>query len=588
MTETTNLQEIIRENIDHVKSIVQDCTTQSVVGYSMVKYRRRFPQPGLSSPAKQIRFLLGVMLETEEPDTPGEFSGHQWEQIVEPIQRLSGAYMGLYLPTDETAPQQSEELNRIQQVAMTSFLDYHLKGLLASAEQITDRIRVYLAPFDDQLSSALGISASGALEIALEIGIEYQGQLDGVARYARSLSTSDDSIVEFVQAINQLGKTRLSDLVERYGSTGQRFWDLFTVSRGEGPPINYPTERTIVETRPFIRISDDEAILFDFNILLSAILLTGEEAVTNSPTRERYFRMRDRTLEDHTASALRRILGVNSKVYRNVFETADSQREHYLVILTEDICLFVEAKASPPVEPFRDPEKAFVRLSRNFRSEGGIQKAYDQSLRLLRTLRERGLVLFDKQGTEALRLQPSISDKAFCVCVTRDSFGPLATLLSPLLSKGVDDPYPWVVNILDLEQIAEAWEYFRWDGRQLKSLLSQRIMLHENVFSDDELDYVGAYIKHCGLHHFARSDYDLLQLDTTYANVFDDIYFHVHHGQERVTINPSHPWTADLQESHKAGKPVSADKAPQGRIIVGRNDQCLCRSGVKFKRCHGR
>ena len=121
MAKITNLQ-VINENIERIRSVVQDCSTQSVVGYSMVKHSRGFPQPELSSPAKQLRFLLGVMLETEEPDTPIEFSNQEWEQIVEPIQQLSGAYMSLYLPSNETTARQSEEWNRIQQVAMTAFL----------------------------------------------------------------------------------------------------------------------------------------------------------------------------------------------------------------------------------------------------------------------------------------------------------------------------------------------------------------------------------------------------------------------------------------------------------------------------------
>ena len=378
MNEPTDLQEIISENIERIKSVVQDCSTESVVGYSMVKNQRGFPQPGLSSPAKQIRFLLGVMLETEEPDAPNQFSEQEWEQIIEPIQRLSGAYTSLYFPTDETTAKQSEEWNRKQQVAMTAFLDYHQKGLLASAEQIRDRIRSYLAPFDDQLSSALGISASDALDIGLNIGTEFQKQMDRVVQYAPNSSKPADLSIEFVKAINRLGRTRHSDLVQRYGSTGQRFWDLFTARRGEGPLINYPTERSIVETRPLICLSADEAMLFDSNILLSAILLIGEEALANDPTREQYFRKRDKTLEDHSTAVLRRILGAESKVYRNVFETPDNQYEHDLVIFTSDICLFVEAKASPMDEPFRDPERAFVRIQRNFRSESGIQKAYAQ------------------------------------------------------------------------------------------------------------------------------------------------------------------------------------------------------------------
>ena len=587
MSESTDLQEIIRKNIEHIRAVVQNCSTETVVGYSMVKQLDRFPQSELSSPAKQIRLLLGIMLESEEPPAPKEFTDQEWDKIVEPLQALSYAYLQLYLPAADRTADQSEDWIRIQQVAMTAFLSYHENRLFASTEQVSDRIRSYLSPFDDQLSSTLGISASDALTIALSIGQQFQAQMDRVSQLAPTQSTVDEPGVEFVRAIDRLGKTRLSDLVKQFGATGQAFWDLFTVRRGEGPLINYPTERSIVEIQPWICISNDEAMLFIFNILLSAILLRGEEALAGHPIRDKYFRHRDKTLEDHATAVFRRILGAQSKIYRNVFETPDNRYEHDLVIFTSDICLFVEAKASPMDEPFRDPEKAFVRLQRAFRSQSGIQKAYDQSLRLHKRLRDGNLVLFDAKGVESLRLSSSISDNVFCVCVTRDSFGPLATFLSPLLSKSVDDPYPWVVNILDLEQIADAWEYFRWDGRQLKSLLSQRILLHENVVSDDELDYVGAYIRHCGLHHFARDDYDYVQLDPTYANVFDDIYFHVHHEEPRVTINPTYPAMAVLQESLKAGKSVSAD-VPQGPIVVGRNELCPCGSTVKFKRCHGR
>ena len=587
MSEPTDLQQIISKNIEHIRSIVQDCSTYSVVGYSLVNSRKGFAQSELSSPAKQIRLLLGIMLETDEPPDSKEFTVKEWGQVVKPLQTLSGAYMQLYLPAKGVEADQSEDW-RLKQVPMTAFLDYHQKGLLASAEQIGDRIRSYLSPFDDRLSKILGISASGALDIALCVGQQFQEQMDRVTQNALPLPIQSETSLDLVQALDRLGKTRRSDLVEQYGELGKAFWDLFTVRRGEGPQINYPTERSVVETRPWIVIFNDEAMLFDFNILLSAILQRCEEALAKDSIRGQYFRRRDHILEDQTASILQRILGRGSQIYRNVFETPSNQYEHDLVIFNSDICMFVEVKATPMGEPFRDPEKALIRLQRSFRSESGIQKAYDQSLRLYKLLQEQDLVLYDAKGTEILRLPSSYSDKAFCVCVTRDSFGPIATCLSPLLSKGVDDPYPWVVNIWDLEQVAEGWEYFRWDARQLKSFLSQRIELHEKVFSDDELDYVGAYIKHCGLQQFGRHDYDLLQLDPTYSHVFDDIYFHVHHGQPRVKINPSYPEMSDFQESLKTGKRVSVENAPEGLITVGRNELCPCGSTVKFKWCHDR
>ena len=442
MSEPIDLQEILKRNMERIRTVVRDCSTESVVGYCMLKQQNGFPSSELSSPAKQIRLVLGIMLESEEPSDPKEFTGQEWYEIVEPLEALSSAYMQLYLPNGEATTNQSEEWSTIHQVAMTAFLDYHQKGLLASVEQVSDRIRSYLCPFDDQLSSALGISASEAQKIALYIGGQFQEQMDRVGQLAPTQSPLAEPSIELVEAVNRLGRTKLADLVEQYGETGKIFWDLFAVRRGEGPPISYPTERSIVERRPWVSLPNGEVMLFNFNILLSAVLLRGEETLANSDIREQYFRNRDKTLEEQSTTVLRRILGPESRVYRNVFETPDSQYEHDLVILTTDICLFVEGKASPMDEPFRDPERAFVRLQRRFRSESGIQKAYDQSLRLYKLLQAGELTLYDGKGAEILRLPSSHLDNAFCVCVTRDSFGPLATFLSPLLSRGVDEPLP--------------------------------------------------------------------------------------------------------------------------------------------------
>ena len=610
MTVKSNLQGVISENIAHIRATLQPCSTESVVGYCMVKHRGGFPNSELSSPAKQIRLILGVMLSSEEPSCPRDFGNGEWEQIVEPLERLSQAYMELYVPTEGTLATQSEQWQRTRQVAALWFFHYHWNGLLASAEQVRDRIRSYFSPFDDELSDALGISATDAVEIAWWFCGQMQNQLDELFRLHGTKQTAlatelklshtdsidlesctpdlPDSAIEWAQATRRMGKLCLKTLVERYGLAGQAFWDLFTVKRGQGPDIEYPTARSIVETMPLIQISDGVAMLFDANILLSAILTRAEECLATGHVKAKFFRSRNETLEDQTASALHRILGSQAKLYRNVFETRDNQREHDIVILTEDICLFVEAKASPPNEPFRDPEKAFTRLKRSFRSASGIQGAYEQSHSLLRAVRKGPLSLYDKRGTEILCLPSTVSDSKFCVCVTNDSFGPLATFLSMLLTKRSEDPYPWAVNILDLQQIVDVWEYFRWGGRQLKSFLSQRILLHDNVFSDHEMDYVAAYVNHCGLHHFAQSEYDWLQLDPTYASTFNGIYFHRYHGQPPVKFNPSYPTARDLRQSLEAGKPIAPANLLEGPMIVGRNERCPCDSGVKFKSCHGR
>ena len=193
---------------------------------------------------------------------------------------------------------------------------------------------------------------------------------------------------------------------------------------------------------------------------------------------------------------MRQIVGRSARIYQNLFESPDSQNEHDIVVLSDDVCLFVEVKSSPPDEPFRDPEKAYTRLRRSFRSDKGMQKAYNQASRLLQPVRSNRVVaLYDQDGNKALQLSGSLRDRAYCVCVTRDSYGPVATCLSFLLEKEEDEPYPWAVSVWNLENIAEIWKYFRWDGRQLRAYLSAREKLYTSLFGDDELDYVGAFIR---------------------------------------------------------------------------------------------
>ena len=335
-------------------------------------------------------------------------------------------------------------------------------------------------------------------------------------------------------------------------------------------------------------MSENTAMCFSVKALFDSILVRCEQLLSTSPAKGRFFRHRDTIIEDQTESALASILGDEAKIFRNLFETPDNHYEHDLVVVTKELCLFVEVKASPPHEPFRDPEKAFNRIRRDFRSDRGIQKAYEQSLRLLKTLKRNSeLILYDREGKETLRLSADVANNAFCVCVTRDSFGPVATYLSWLLEKDHEDPYPWCVNILDLENIAKTWNYLAWDARQLKTYVSQRTQFHTNIFAADELDYVGAFMSHCGLQHFTHSGL-FVQLVPYYADIIHNILAHLHYGAPAVTLEPAHPISFLVQQSFEVAEATNVKDIPKGPINVGRNERCPCDSEVKFKRCHGK
>jgi len=272
-----------------------------------------------------------------------------------------------------------------------------------------------------------------------------------------------------------------------------------------------------------------------------------------------------------------------------VFESADATHEHDLVAIRDDTVFFVESKAAPPTEPFRDPERAHTRIARSFTK--GIQSGYEQAAALRRRLDNREQVpLYDDRGRELVVLDPNRLRKRFCVVVTRDNFGVIATDLALLLEKPNDEPYPWVVNTLDLEAIAAVWNHYGWPLSKLTHFLDDRVRLHGRIISSDELEYVGFFMTHGSLKWLLpkSGDNSLCQLEPHYSDVFDKLYRHWRYGLPAPKLNIGPPVSMDLRASLIKGKPVMSKPFYDPGKRVGRNDPCPCGSGVKFKKCHGK
>ena len=226
------------------------------------------PFDELTSPTKQMYFLLGLLLESEEPEDAQEFGISHWKDIVPPLQAAFSAY-SWSLQTEEGGPtKQSRQEFKKHEITTFAHIDYFEKATLAFAEQTAERIRLYLAPFDNQLSKDLGLTATDALTIAEWIADSAQERLDrafkedcydelDLLRWAGGGYHSQSS--EFfrgkgvasrvTELLKETGKVRRSELIIQFGEKGKEFWKLFTIGRGEGKRLDFPTERSIVEKR---------------------------------------------------------------------------------------------------------------------------------------------------------------------------------------------------------------------------------------------------------------------------------------------------------------------------------------------------
>ena len=618
------LEKTISQDLNSLRSLLCNCSTQSVAGwcfsYLLCTARDADSEEKLTSPGKQIPFLLDILLSCPEPIHPVECDENTWHEARRLLDKLFSSYIVLYLPEQKDAGSLSPEWRQSREVAMLAFLHYFHNGILATAQQIADRIKTNIVPYDEFLIDNLSISASESLAICHWVNDVLQRNLDGIVETMGHERKERLKLIDRAEAENWnldtlksethnspytaiadkmlselqvMGIITLPDLENAFPQSGSAFWRHFSINRGDAPHIRYPTDRCISADKPLICISETKAICPSINQLFNAVLTVCERTLTQGAIRESYFRHRDNALEVESLDILKSFLSPAARIWHRAYETPDCHNEHDVVAVDKGICIVLEAKAKPPAEPFRDPDKSFNRLRNSFRADTGIQKAFQQTNRVIRKLRDGNCVsLYDSCGNELVKLHPDPTVLTVGICVTRDNYGALATNLSLLLEKDDADSFPWVVNVFDFSTLASAWKYFKWGTKEFRKYLEQRSHLHGKVFSDDELDYAGYYIQHGGFEPAINTKADFIPLNPDYSNVFDKIHRHLNSGGPPVIYNPTEPVLMDLRHSLESGKPVFVD--PNGNPIgraktgkIGRNSLCPCGSGKKFKKCCG-
>lgn len=570
----------------------------------------------LSSEARQCAFALSILASTPEPANPVKFDDAAWKECLALLQEIFLSYLDMFVAQVPNSPPSEPSDLATLQVATTAFLHYFHAALNASTDQIAERIRTYLVPFDDKLTQLVGLSASTALCICdsilkhVELTTERLGSMmaderrlrhaaidkweqDGLTLHqVRDVAHKNgwvDHFTEILSVMDRLYRIDLPELNEQFGDAGQKFWNLFSTARGEAQEVEYLTDRLHYDAKPLVRFAPNQAAFVIPHHIYAAVLATFEEVLTGGPHRDSYFKFRDRKVEAETAAALGRLF-LGARIYTGVFEAPNTQHEHDVVLIYGDTCIVAEVKASPPVEPFRDHERSFERIRRAFRSNRGIQKAYDQGCRIWqRWSRAEAVPLFDRKGTELLTITPHAVKRLFIFCVTRDDYGPLATDLSLLLQKHAAAPYPWAPNILALGHMIDGWLSLGFGADDFLAFIQSRIQLHHRVFGADELEFAGYYLRHGSMARLVNTEYDRVVLNPAYSDIFDEVY-RSKHGGPPVKLVRTEPVETDIRGTlFENGESAASGLAPaRPRRRQRPNDPCACQSGRKYKKCCGK
>src|SRR2546425_408504 len=353
-------EQLLRD-VEELRRLLAACSTETIVGACTAYWIRRDSATdgqGLMSAARQWTFLLGLMLTTPEPVDPRQFGAAESDRSRELLNNIFSAYAWAYFP--EAGEPITDEWRRTREVAMPAFLAYFTQGFLASTDQVEQRIKRYLSPFDDQLVAEFGLSASGAVEICRWITDSMQNAADALVESAKrekqarldlleqaererwdmerlrseaQAPTYRDLAFELLSGIRDLPFVSLTDLNERFGyDAATAFWNLFSAKRGEIPALTYPTEANPAEERSLYRIDDGRAMCPLANQLFLAVLNRYERHLSSGESREDFFNKRDATLEQEGEASFRLLLGSAASLFPRVFETASQQYDHDLVI----------------------------------------------------------------------------------------------------------------------------------------------------------------------------------------------------------------------------------------------------------------
>lgn len=274
---------------------------------------------------------------------------------------------------------------------------------------------------------------------------------------------------------------------------------------------------------------------------------------------DKYKKVKAEIVEKLFLKLLTDIFGEQAKYHTSVCEERGT-KEHDILIEFKDYILIVEAKASKVREPFFNPEKVYKRIRDHFHSDSGIGGAYEQAIILKKFIEDKQDAVLYENKNKKFTIQDVATKRILPIVLTLNQFGGLAVNTSLILEKEESQPYPWVCNWHDLENIIEILKYLNKEPEDFIDYIIWRIESHPNVLSSDELDVIEGYF----MNSQARKQNGAIFFPANGPSLIDKIYF------EKHAIPYEYPVATTVVRKKKK---------------IGRNEPCPCGSGKKFKKC---
>lgn len=536
----------IQERIAKLKEIISVYDTESFAGFFAYFIKRR-PQDivdielnKFDSKLKDFFYLVALNAFSDKTDTKEfDFSPALIGELADKLNNIK----------DEYRVQKFFDYNDDSVLHEMAFRNHFDNGVLSYVEQDLEKIRNVLSVFDDVIIEAFGLDADFLIEfykateliskIKFEHIFEFSHSKEFIELHkkidAKEISFSDgfdllpeniqDAYLTFHSKPHAYLMFSKEDLYRTLPSKKvDRFLEIFSCPVNSKSSINYYTDSNPLELAPILEISKNRYLhICQKQIPIAAYKYFYNFLINQQASKDKIRKHRDKSLERKTGEMFRSFFSSNGAFfYENYFVQRGHEQD--LLVIYKGTAVIVEIKASKLREPFRNIEKAVVRLKDDFKDS--IQYGYTQC----RRVEERfyGNVSFDitdEKGKVLYTVNPSKIHSVFSIIVTLERFGSLQTDLSLLLQKEDAADYPWSAYIDDLEIFLLSLRQMRNRQGKFIDFLRSRKQMHGHLYAIDELDVCANFIKDSNKFvGISKMKDTLLTFSPHEQGLFDEIY----------------------------------------------------------------
>jgi len=506
----------IEQKIDELQQLVSKYDTESFAGF-FAYFIKEKPEPFAASDLNKFEsrlkdFLYLIALNAFSPykgnkrfEIPAKELGIIADKLIE-IKNFNRVKYTDY--TKESV---------VHEMAVRNHFD---NGVLSYVEQDLEKIRRVFTPFEDKIIKDFGLDINFLIEACKEIELisvirsKYTKEFMNTPEFINFLVSVQTKKMRFSEAFNLLPESiqeafhsfnsktyahlvlKAENLYYRLEAEKvDQFLALFSLEPFPDTTFKYYTAESPFELKPLLKFSNGDFLsLYGKQLPIAVYKFFYAHLFKDPKYNVKLRRHREKSLEHKVTDIFKYFFSKQEAFfYENYFIEKNCEQD--LLIIFKGTVIIVETKASKLREPFRDVEKAMVRLKKDF--EDSIQYGFEQCKRVEDYFFEdHPFDITDEKGRTLYKVNPKKIKNIYSIVVTLERFGSLQTDLSLMLQKDDHIDYPWSVYIDDLEIFLIALKQnIKSPIGQFLNFLKLRREMHGQIYAVDELDVCATYLQ---------------------------------------------------------------------------------------------